>query len=402
MAMRPRPHNSVLGVKLTLASLVQNFSFRHHETVAQTGLVRNTRSNYPFFIMLVGSALVACRSEDLPVVSQGRYVEIATARDDTICGGTVPYMDDYLTSVMTLLGTTPPNRIFVRYEWREARGESTESPIINRTTRHGDITIIDADRLLHEHELVHAAHGQAWPASRRFLHEGLAVLLDSQGTHTQSTWPTDAALDPLLEDNVLDNGGYDRAWVLVSQIVLDHGMEGLRELWHAVPSSASAEQVRRAYQNLFGRSIDVLLEPREYYEGGPDTDRWSCYYVICDEPESWDGDVWRADGPFDCADDPDALGPRGSNGTGAVERHYVVELEAATSYRFTASGGAGTYLRPCGLQCLPLGTPALPFFPDTSTSRADLRGGQYRVEILTDFEDLPVDAPSTFQIERLE
>lgn len=179
-------------------------------------------------------------------------------------------------------------------------------------------------------------------------------------------------------------------------------MDGLRELWHAVPPDASAAHVRQAYQDLFDRPIDALIEPREYYEGGPVGDRASCYFTICGEPQAWDGSTWRGEGPFDCADDPRALGPMGSTGTGSVERHHVVELEAGTRHRFTVSGGEGVYLRPCGLQCLPLGTSALPFPPGTSTTRADVRGGLYRVEILASYDDLPADTPSAFEIERLD
>jgi hypothetical protein len=372
----------------------------HLSAMAQTGNVCRPRSIGAFLAVAVTLPAPGC--QDLPpIVAQGRYVEIATSRNDMICEGTVPYMDDFLGTVIPMLGATAPDRRFVRYEWREAREASDGSPTVNHAYKNGSSTHIDADRLVDEHELVHAAHHQALPATRSFFYEGVAVMLDGAGSHTQTPWSTGASLDSLLEATPLGRENYDMAWFLVSQIVRDHGMDGLRELWHAIPPDASSERARQAYADLFGRPIDALIEPIEHDDGWLE-ERWSCYFTLCGEPQPWNGASWRAEGPFDCADDPNALGPMGASGTGTVERYHVVELESSARYRFTATGGAGTYLRPCGLQCRPLGTSAIPFFPNESVSRDDLRGGRYRVEILSRFEDLPTDTPSTFELERLD
>jgi hypothetical protein len=372
----------------------------HFSAVAQTGNMYRPRGAGALLAVVVTLPAPGC--QDLPpIVAQGRYVEIATRRDDIICEGTVPYMDDFLGTVIPMLGAAPPDRRFVRYEWREVGEASDGSPTVNHAYKSGNSTHINADRLLHEHELVHAAHHQALPATRSFFYEGLAVMLDGKGSHEQTPWSTGASLDSLLEATPLGRESYDVAWFLVSQIVRDHGMGGLRELWHAVPPDASAAEVRQAYSDLFGRPIDALIEPIEH-DGGWLEERWSCYFTLCGEPQPWDSASWRAEGPFDCANDPNALGPMGASGTGTVERYHVVELDSSARYRFTASGGAGVYLRPCDLQCVPLGAPAISFFPDESVGLPNLRGGRYRVEILSRFEALPTDAPSAFEIERLD
>ena len=337
------------------------------------------------------------------MVARGRYVELATNRTDVICGGTIGYTDRFLALSFSEIGEILPERVFVRYEWAEAavdeEGFHVSSGALARD--YGDFILVSASRLLHEHELAHAVHSQPWPKGHSVLQEGFAVLFDSDSARPQSTWPSEASLDSLLDGGASSSDDYAKAWFLVSQIDRDHGMGGLRELWYAVPPDASAEHVRAAYQELFGRSIDALIEPFEEFEGFPE-ERLSCHFTVCDEPQPWDGDVWRAEGPFDCADDPVALGPMGNSGTGPVERHSVVELEPATPYRFIASGGAGAYLRPCGLQCQPRGTPADIFFPDMPVTRPDYPDGRYRVEIVVDFEDLPTDTPSSFEIERLD
>lgn len=418
--MHSGSHGGGHGVNCNVTVWAENLVECDHEAMAQKGRaeaegMEGLAPAPPFTMALIRSTSLAicvmgsfaCQNEALPVVERGRYVELATARNDVICDGTVDYMDGFVALVSSEIGVMPPERIFVRYEWTE--------PMIGKDGEHvdgaddadfaqdwGDVTVISASRLIHEHELTHAVHNQAWPSSRSVFQEGLAVLFDSHTGRSQGKWPAGDVLDPLLEADALSSDDYDKAWFLVSQVILDHGMEGLSALWHAVPSDASAEQVRQAYQDLFGRPIDALIEPREVSEGGSTLDRWSCYFVVCDEPQPWEGAVWRAAGPSGCIDDAHALGPMGSNGTGTVERYYAVELEPSTPYRFTTSGGVGAYLRECGLQCLPLGSPAWQLWPDTSTSRSDLFGGRYRVEIVADFDELPVDSPGSFEIERLD
>lgn len=352
--------------------------------------------------MTLGSA--ACQ-EQPPVVAKGRYVEIATDRADEICGGTITGMDDFLELAFAEIDETPPNRIFVRYEWREPAVDEDGFHVNGgaMVQDRGDHLLVLASRLLHEHELAHAVHLQAWPENRPFLQEGFAVLFDTRRSFAQSPWPAGEPLDPLLQaGGPLDSSEYYNAWFLVSQIVRDHGTDGLRDFWRAVPADASAERARQAYQDRFGRPIDALIEPYEASEGGPLLERWSCHFTVCGEPQPWDGDTWQAEGPFACADDPDALGPMDVSGTGIVQRHHVVELEHATSYRFTPAGGVAADLRPCGLQCQPLGAAAHSVWPDRPSTRSDLAGGRYRVEILSRFEDLPASPPGTFTIERLE
>src|SRR5690606_19597571 len=102
-------------------------------------------------------------------------------------------------------------------------------------------------------------------------------------------------------------------------IVHDHGFDGLRQLWHSVPPGASAAEVRTSYQSLFGRSIDVLLEPHQGLvqfngfalplEGSA---RVPCAFSLCPGSVtilSVDDTIAMAPGPSGCQDDPYAVGP---------------------------------------------------------------------------------------------
>jgi len=338
-----------------------------------------------------------CSGDELEVVARGRYVELATAHDEPICGGTVSFMDQYVEGVAALLGEPLPDRIFVRYEWIDVEH--------GVTTKVGDQRVVRDDMLLRPHELVHAVHREVWPASRPFMHEGLAVLLDSEGVAPYS-WPEGAALDPMFEADRSEDLEYVQAWFFVSQVVRDHGFDGLRELWHAVPFDATASEIRDAYRDNFGRPITALFEPEIMYPGEDfeiEVARHTCYFAVCvGEQVPWQGDTWSGAAPRDCEDDPVAVGPSPTNFLAPVWRPYVVEL-GESEHRFTTSDSVGAFIRPCQLRCS----------VDDDHSYLGLDGarstdigphvltGPVRIEVGRELHDLPADPPGTLVIERL-
>jgi hypothetical protein len=327
--------------------------------------------------------------EDLPVVAQGRYVEIATDRDDPVCAGTVAHLDRFIEEVFDVLGETPPDRVFVRIEWPAHHDWAAFARL------EGDRVLIRSPFLVDEHELVHAVHLQAWPRSARFLHEGLAVLIQPHRPYQPVgvSHFSRSGLDELLGAKTLAPGRYAAAWFIVAQIVHDHGFEGLRELWHRIPANASTQQVRDAYLELHGRPIDELIEP---------TGRMLCSYTVCaGEPHGWGEDRWVGSAPVGCEDDPNAVGPDPApysyDPVGTVWRDYV--LENATPVlppRF--SEGVNAIVIPCGFHC-PYEGPSY-LGPDASLSigfRTFV--GRVRVEVRTRLEALPSDPPGTVEVE---
>jgi hypothetical protein len=336
----------------------------------------------------------AC-GDELPVVARGRYVELATDRDDPVCAGTVTHIDRFIEGVFEVLGETPPDRVIVRYEWL-ANPNSPAS-----ADDRGDRVAVRSTLLVDEHELVHAGHLLAWPRSARFMEEGLAVLLHPQ-RRQQSLLNglTRSGLDEILGDHVLDGSRYAAAWFIVSQIVRDHGMDGLRALWFRIPARASTQQVRAAYFELFDRPIDTLIEPWiDDGPGGPTpVDRVSCGYTLCTgESGAWAGPRWTGAAPAGCEDDSHAVGPDDRAydvAAGAVWREYMVDLEYGIDPP-RVSDGIVAMVVPCGLVC-PQWYP-VDYRPGSMSGVGGV--GPFRVEVRTELELLPTDTPGSVEFE---
>ncbi|MEX1368448.1 MAG: hypothetical protein AB1Z98_35275 [Nannocystaceae bacterium] len=346
-------------------------------------------------------------------MATGRWVELATDRDDTICGGTIAFLDATVEAAFEFLGETPPDEVFIRYEWLEEpqvqvslTGEGFARPL-------DDGILIRTDQLIDEHELVHAAQFTAWPRSARFMEEGLAVLLDSRRIYDSVRWPDYLTLDELLDDPLEAGNNYIWAWFVVSQIVHDHGVEGLRELWYEVPFGASATEVRAAYEAIFERPMDALLEPHrdrvafngrdlEIPEGGEE-DRHPCIFSLCPgEPEVIDDvGVLFAPGPSGCEDDPHAVGPHSRNpfiDGPPVWRETIIEATEGLIEVQRPEVLEGI-LRPCALLCLGSGNGyGLWISPRTEDERRSAPGGRWRVEARSELEALPTDDPDAIEI----
>jgi hypothetical protein len=232
------------------------------------------------------------------------------------------------------------------------------------------------------------------------MHEGLAVMLDPRGRYHPVWNLSQSALDEVLGDQILEGGRYAAAWFLVSQIVHDHGMEGLRDLWHRVPAKASTQQVRDAYFELFGRSIDALIEPliMEGPSGPEPVRRVPCSYTVCaGEGHPWQEDRWIAEAPSGCEDDPNAVGAdeKGYHyEVGPVWRDYLLEKTTLLEPP-QLSEDVTAVVMPCGFHCPPEG----PVYIGPDQPDAQVRGHLLRVEVRTTLESLPTDTPGTLELQ---
>ncbi len=345
------------------------------------------------------------------MVASGRYVEIATERDEPICGGTVDYLDRVISAGFAALGESPPDRVFVRYEWLS----TPETAIVGGSARRqGDGILIRSDvQLVDEHELTHAVHLQAWPSSNKFLHEGLAVLFDPKRIfYDYDSWPENVALDDVIGPGPLTPEGYYLAWFLVSQLVRDHGFDGLREFWHALPSGSTPAQVRDVYAGLFGRPMDALIEPyvEELTPGHPyEVDREPCNFALCPAtPTPWQGLLWSVPGPTDCEDDEFAIGPdqrKYAGEYGEIWRDYTVDTvntsEIGSGRKSFALDPriAGT-ITPCTWNC-DFGV-SMTLEPGLVAEDTQLPGyGLTRIEVRTSLADVPTTNPGIFTMEDL-
>jgi hypothetical protein len=348
-------------------------------------------------------AITSCTGETgLHVVARGRYVELATDHDAPICGGTIGFYDRFIAEGFAFIGETPPDRVFVRYEWTGAVQDTETGSLVTTggARKEGDRVVVRMNELVSEHELAHAVHLEPWPVSAVFLHEGLAVLLAEPRPFNQDRWPDGLTLDEVLVATADDlQRAYWGGWFLVSQIVVDHGVPGLRDLWHAVPRGASAQQIRATYQSLFGRSMDALVQPYVYRNeasplDGAEIEREPCYFALCTGRElPWQGELWSASGPTDCEDDADAIGPHFSRLAPGppVRRDYIVDREE--NYTFApdpANPPASVAEMPCSLQCVMTDYVGEENSAPDEPWRHDRR---VRVDVRSELEDLPTDTP---------
>jgi hypothetical protein len=354
--------------------------------------------------LLVFDGISGCSDDsDLRIVGKGRYVELAANRDEPVCGGTIAFFDRFIEAGFALIGETPPDRVFVRYEWVKEDPERTSITGVGFARIEGDDVRIRMDQLIQEHELAHAIHLQAWPTSARFLHEGFAVLLNPRRPFVErNPWPDSVPLDEVLGSADLDVHDYYYAWFLVSQIMVDHGIAGLRDLWHAIPRGATAQEVRDAYQSLFHRPIDALIQPWIFESDNPDQDgqgipRYPCNFALCTgQSKPWDGDVWSASGPTDCEDDPDAIGPYegvvGLLGGRPVWRDYVFEPDDRPYERDPIIDPLAVQALSCQFECV---QPTPYFFGQGSAPEEPWQiDKRRRIQVHGALEDLPTDTPT--------
>ncbi len=257
--------------------------------------------------LLLACLATACQEPAEPPDHVSEYIEFYSENDEPLCGGTARYADAYIESVFELIGEPVPDGPFVEYRWnREEWGM-----VAGYAVKTAEGARVEAGMQIHEHELVHAAVVQVWPRAPSFLEEGLAVML-SEGVSVGlgvTQWPSGPDLDRLLED---DSVSYAVAWMVVSQLVLEQGMTGLREFWFAVERGMPTNEIRRIYSEMFGGELDELLQPFETdYFGDPETiPRRPCTITFClGEPvEAERGEVALLQPPDGCSDSR-AVGP---------------------------------------------------------------------------------------------
>jgi len=335
--------------------------------------------------------------EELPVVATGRWVELATDRDEPICGGTLALLDGLVGAAFAYLGETPPERVFVRYEWLDERIESSSLVGHGQTTHTTEMVIIRSDQLVHEHEIGHVVPALSWPTAPRFLREGLAVLLDGRRYFDQDLWPSSKTIDEVIDGDFAGGRNYWESWFLVSQIVRDHGVDGLKSLWFEVEADADAAEVRKAYESLFGRPMEALLEPLPADESSVGGPRVPCRFALCpQEAQPLEGGSVVAPGPAGCEGDPHAIGPHSRSEAldGPPVWRETVVVPMVRWADAEPSGNLFAAPSPCFLECYRYGQGRAVFGPDSEQWNLALRpAGPWRIEVRRDLESLPTDDP---------
>lgn len=345
-------------------------------------------------LLVSGVALfTGCESDVEEPDQVGEYVEIFNESGEELCPGTAAQMDDFLEHAFAVLGETPPGSRFVEYHWGEDSLFGVTKP------PHSGGVRVESGSAVHEHELVHAAQFATWPRGPDFLEEGLAVMLsESVINQVAAQHPTGRELDEAL---VLGTGSfdYDVAWLVVSQIVLEHGLSGLKEFWFALPGDVPMEQVRETYTQMFGTSFDDLTQPFEavVFDEPQLLERGVCRIRFCTgERLEWtSNETVEGTVPTSCMDEH-AVSPSSTIGERFPWRDYVVEGPSPAVGRGTAPG-VYVDIQPCGvLWCndFTVRNAGLVDPPDEPW----LRENTYRLRVSIYPDEFDPDSSPTFQL----
>jgi hypothetical protein len=215
--------------------------------------------------LLMALALTACEREyDFPDVrATSKYIEYSTWADDAnVC------MDDHLKSFDRFIDTTatflkvdPPPRL--RYIWipRSIKDADnwpcpldTSGCYVEEVEPH----VVLSERVDHPHELVHAVATNALGRSHWILSEGLAEYLGQSDTTPSATKDFPAQFLARIEVDP-DSDDYRRAMHYVGSLIEQHGVDKLKELMHAVPLTASAEEFASAHHAVYGEPLATSL-----------------------------------------------------------------------------------------------------------------------------------------------
>jgi len=336
---------------------------------------------------LIGGGCVSAEEPD----QVGTWVALYNESGEELCPATASYIDSYLEQVFLLFGEVPPRGVFVRYYW-------VDHSYTGFARASGGGTRIEAGSPAYEHELVHAFQQNAWPQSPAFLREGLAelagnsIILQDAGSYR----PTGEQLDEALSGPP-ESVDYAVAWLVVSQLILEHGVSGLRDFWFELGPSSSMAEVRQTYTRLFGGSLDELVQPFPVTIGGEQVpfDRGVCRVEFCTgEPLAWESERIRGMGVSGC-DDVDAVSPSLSQGPQFPWKDYVVEgVEPVVA---EAAPGVYVEVEQCGVLLCDhytvrdegLAQPP----PETWEQQ-----GRYRVRVATDSDELAPGTEPTFEL----
>ncbi|MCY1060167.1 hypothetical protein [Nannocystis sp. SCPEA4] len=260
---------------------------------------------------------------------------------------------------------------------------------------HDGAISVYAPQALNPHEIAHALHYAVLPPSKRFLHEGFAMLFNLEGSAVAGYdeamhWDDTAILDDLLSE--WDDSYYEPAFQLVSWIIQRHGMSRFKEFWRSVARDASAAEVRAAYDSVFGESIEAMIAAQIAAFAS------ACTIPLCDDqaPIPWNGDRWSFSAPFACEDDS-TIGPLTQTHPLGVR---LVHLDVPTTgrYRIEANGAenGGAILAGCTPSCPTVNSFVL--FNGPPHER-ELQAGRYELALHRRYG--PDDPPPAVTIEYL-
>ena len=287
-----------------------------------------------------------CQDERPPIVWEGEHLSFGTHEDtSTICAGTLPYMDAFVGHMGELFDR--PNAR-VDYYWVPDEVGSYCVSIAGACAKASEVF---SGRVLHKHELVHAARPEAYLP----IEEGIA---DLYGDQDRLTDPVPDDVLGLLEAHehgryIAENGHYKSLAHFVSYLRVIGGTTSLVELGRRTAYDGSFDSLDPVFRELYGMSLVAIVERYvETYRACDQTrhadNGFECGRNVVRLPSSDEGAVEYTI-PLDCSH-PDVVGPHRG------ERWTTVTLDVPVTARYHVTiGNAGRSkirFRRCGISCL--------------------------------------------------
>lgn len=298
------------------------------------------------FLVLTLPAL-AC-SEDLPVFGEkawvGDHLEIWTAEDAQVCGGSFDALDQHAELVANYAaarGLTPRSGRY-RYYWLSRDAFEAEDPCdgSNGCFRRAGPAIYTW--FFTEHELVHAEFASGHSS---FIDEGLAEMLgDSAVEPIEAGPPSTRAIMDETRGRTLEGVYYARAARFVRSL---EALEPEAYL-QSVVATRRADDAEQTLRRIEGAGVDA--EAAIELDAQIETCWMDAVRVALSEcaqdPIPWSDDGWSASGRLDCGS-ADTLGPTGGD-TPKVWTTRVFDIEEPGLYTVVFDAGERTDARLVG------------------------------------------------------
>ena len=267
----------------------------------------------------------------------GRHIIYTAPYGETVCGGTVPWLDDALEAQAARLELTVPAR--VRYYWQP---DGIPCPGAGGCTAEATATIYGVYPDM-AHELAHALLGANHLSAPSFLDEGDAVALG--GEEGGRGIVDDSALDPLLAATPLSFSDYATAGDLVSYLLDTRGPAPFVDVLRTTHWGDPAATIRAGFLAAYGESLDDIVaarvaDPRTYV--GEHLSVPECTAP----PIAWQGASATAQVHVDC---DSGIGPHpvgAINAPPEALRFVTVDIAADGDYTIALAGNG--FVAPCG------------------------------------------------------
>lgn len=225
------------------------------------------------------------RLHGLPSITwRGDYVEFGTDVESSICGGTLPSLDDYMGGVDEYVrsGTVYPIRYYRLGNDLKEYGFSCPEGSYG-CVGHDDGTLVVGSRLLiHGHELIHAS---SWASQHRLMEEGLAVFLGTDLQWAGIADPLDvrAAFESVEgKEGILPAEFYPVAGHFVSFLVDEHGLPAVVSLVEASEPGMSLDELDPLAVEYLGRDLRSAIDAYETSGFGCEVAQYSPTWFQCE------------------------------------------------------------------------------------------------------------------------